>query len=225
MKQEILLVDDDRLLLKTLSEVLTEAGYSVRTVSNPEKVAALVRAQRPDLVLLDVMMPKKSGLDLCRELRDCDAALPIVFLTGLDSSEDELKGLAAGGDFYIAKTTPDVVLLARLAAILRPRGEPDESLSDFEFGSWRIHGGMLQAESRSGQWVELSERELYLLRLFAKNPRTVFSRDELITRLWTSERMSEDAGLTVLIYTLRKKLGKTGQLIEVVRGLGYTYRP
>lgn len=225
MKADILLVDDDRLLQTTLASVLEEAGYAVRTASDGAAALKAVRAKRPDLVLMDVMMPKKDGLTACRELRATDAALPIVFLTSLETAEDELVGLAAGGDIYIPKTTPDEVLLARLAAVFRRRVSAEEPTREFMFGNWRVRASALLLEARSGRTVSITERELYFLRLLAEHPGEVFSREAIIARLWGSESEIEDNTLSVFLYALRRKLGKSGDLIVVVRGVGYAYRP
>ena len=225
-KREILVVDDDRLLLKSLAVVLGEAGYAVRTANSGVKALDEVRARRPDLVLLDVMMPKRDGLDVCRELRAADASLPIVFLTALATAEDELKGLSAGGDVYIPKTTPDDLLLARIAAILRPRGDgPSEPTGDFAFGNWRVEAANLTLRGDGGRRVRISERELYLLRLFATHPDEVFTREALVRRLWDGSDEPDDNALSVAIYALRKKLGAAGEAIVALRGVGYVYRP
>lgn len=224
MKREILLVDDERTLLESLAKVLTEAGYVVRTASNGDRAIRSAREHRPDLVLLDVTMPGKCGFDVCRELRKEDTSLPIVFLTALDTPEAELKGLAAGGDLYIAKTTADEVLLARIAAVLRLRAAEDCS-GDFDFGGWHVEGANFRMRTRLGRTETLTDREILILRFLKTHPGEVFSRDALITRVWGSMANSSDNAVSLIMSRLRKKLGRSGELIEVVYGVGYSYRP
>ena len=223
-KREILLVDDDRGLLRSLSLVLRDAGYDVRTAMNGGAALEAVRESRPDLVLLDVAMPDKCGFDVCREMRQDNPDLPIVFLTAYSSPRDELKGLACGGDIYVSKTVDDDILLARIAALLRLRtGEAPGG--DFDFGSWHVEAARLRMLSPSGRQVNLVEREIALLRLFAGNPGEVFDRDFLMRRLWGADADRTDNMLSVTIYALRKKLGRSGDALESVRGSGYSYRP
>lgn len=225
MKREILLVDDDRLILKAKTAVLREAGYEIRTAINGVKALEAVRLHRPDLVLLDVMMPKKNGLDLCRELRKSDASLPIVFLTSMETPDDEIACLSAGGDGFIPKTAPDEIMVARVAAALRVRDTVAPSPVDFDFGQWKVIAGALRIVSRSGRTIDLTERELFLLRLFADHPQEVFTRDALATRLFADVPESYDGALNKTMHDLRKKLGSTGQSIKSIYGVGYVYRP
>ena len=226
MKREILVVDDDRLLLKSLAAVLTEAGYEVRTVSNGAAAVAAVRERRPDLVLLDVMMPGRNGVEVCRELRSSDPNLVIVFLTALDAPEDELKGLAAGGDVYVSKTVPDELLLARIAAILRLRDGEGASGGDFDFGTCRVESEKLRLCRPGGRRFEsLNEREVAFLRLLASHPGAVIDRDAILTRLWGADDDANENRLSVLVYELRKKLGRNGKALVTVRSTGYAYRP
>lgn len=224
MQREILLVDDERTLLQSLSAVLTEAGYKVRTAANGSQALKSIKAHRPDLVLLDVSMPGKCGLDVCREIRQSDAMLPIAFLTALAAPKDELKGLAAGGDIYISKDTADEVLLARIAAILRHR-DSEEGVGDFDFGSWRVESANLQMRARFGRRVPLTDREICLLRLFKSHPGEVFTRDALATKIWGMTADTNDNSVSVVVSRLRHKLGHVGDLIHVVYGTGYAYRP
>lgn len=224
MKREILLVDDDRLLLESLGRLLAEAGYAVRTARDGDRALREIRRQRPDLLLLDVSMSRMCGLEVCRRIRETDRSLPIVFLTALESPADELKGLSSGGDLYIPKSTADEVLLARLAAVMRPREEVG-SADSFDFRGWRIEGAKLTARSPQGRIVALTEREVLLLRLFAMHPGEVFGRDALFTRIWGVEASPADNSLSALVYNVRRKLGHTGVAIEAVRGVGYVFRP
>ncbi len=221
---QILLADDERVLRQSLSARLAEAGYVVRAARDGEEALRLFRAERPDLVLLDVMMPKLSGLETCRRIRETDADVPILFLTALEAEADQLKGLGVGADDYIFKTVPDAVLLARIAAALRRvRAAPPDG--DFDFGAWRIVARKLEMRRATGERAPLKERELALLRLFAEHPGEVFSRDFLVTRFWGTDADITDNALSVSLFNLRAKLGADGRRVEAVRGAGYAYRP
>lgn len=225
MKSEILVVDDDRLLLKTLSSLLEEAGYAVRTASNGAAAVAAVRERRPDLVLLDVMMPGRDGLAVCRELRASDPGLLIAFLTALDAPQDEIRGLACGGDVYVSKTVPDDVLLARIAALLRMKGDGDSFSGDFDFGACRVEAANLRLVVPRRSAKSLSDREVALLRLLASRPGAVFDRDAIFSHLWGIEADAADNRLSVLVYELRRKLGTSARALATVRYGGYSYRP
>lgn len=219
---DILLADDERAVRKLLKGVLEERGYVVRTAANGDQALGLYRARRPDLVLLDVMMPGMGGLEVCRTIRREDQETPVVFLTALDSEADEIRGLGVGADSYVAKTVSEDVLLARIAAALR---RSDGASSDFTFGGWRVEPRGLVMRSHAGDTVSLSEREVAVLRAFAHHPNEVFSRDAILTQFWGQESMAGESAVNVAMFKLRAKLGADGDCIEAVRGVGYAYRP
>ena len=219
---DILLADDERAVRKLLKGVLEERGYAVRTAANGGQALGLYRARRPDLLLLDVMMPGMGGLEVCRAIRREDPETPVVFLTALDSEADEIRGLGAGADAYVAKTASEDVLLARIAAALRRRASAS---ADFAFGEWRVEPLRLAMRDRAGGEKALREREVALLRAFALHPGEVFSRDALLTQFWGLDASVGESALNVAMFKLRSKLGAAGADIEAVRGVGYVYRP
>ncbi len=221
---EILLVDDERTLAQSLSSRLEAAGYSVRLASSGAAALEAIGERRPDLVLLDIMMPGMDGETVCRRLREADKGLLVVFLTALSSPEDEVRALASGGDSFISKTVSDEVLLARLSALLRLRLQEAEDGGDFDFGSWRVEGGKLRMVRSSGRAEPLMEREVAFLRFLARNPETVFSREAILAQLWGLESEVSDNALSSFVYALRKKLGRDGARLASVRGTGYAYR-
>ena len=221
---EILLVDDERTLAQSLSSRLEAAGYSVRLASSGAAALEAIGERRPDLVLLDIMMPGMDGETVCRRLREADKGLLVVFLTALSSPEDEVRALASGGDSFISKTVSDEVLLARLSALLRLRSQEAEDGGDFDFGSWRVEGGKLRMVRSSGRAEPLMEREVAFLRFLARNPETVFSREAILAQLWGLESEVSDNALSSFVYALRKKLGRDGARLASVRGTGYAYR-
>lgn len=218
---EILVVDDERSMRQALRGLLEREGYAVRTAADGEAALAEFRRQRPDLVLLDVMMPKRSGFEACADLRKEDADVPILFLTAKDAEEDELRGLGVGADDFVSKAASERVLLARIALALRRRGE---SAADFAFGAWTVEPAKLRMSSGAAT-AALTVREIEMLRLFAAHPEEVFSRDALLTRFWGAGFDGTDHALSMAIARLREKLGADGVRLMSVRGGGYLYRP
>ena len=217
---EILLADDERAIRALLKKALESRGYVVRVASDGRQALALYKARRPDLLVLDVMMPGMDGREVCREVRRGDADTPILFLTALDSEADEVAGLGAGADDYVAKTVPEGVLFARVEAALRRRRDPSAA---FDFGEWRVDPDAMAMSSQAGGFAALSEREVALLRAFASSPQAVFSRDALLTRFWGDD--GSEAALNVAMHKLRGKLGAAGRDIRAVHGVGYAYHP
>lgn len=220
---DVILAEDERVIRAAMTGLLENAQFKVRAAGDGEEALALYRERRPDLMILDVMMPKKDGLRVCREIRGDDPFTPVVFLTQLDTERDELKGLQAGGDNYIPKTASPEVLLARIRAALRPRIRRDAG--EFRFGSWRVNTAIKTMTSADGASCVISKREAALLGWFALHPGEVFSHDFLLERFWGPDYDGPDSPLTVAIMRLREKLGADGARITSVRACGYAYDP
>ena len=220
---DIILAEDERVIRQAITDLLEDAHFSVRAACNGEEALALYREQRPDLMILDVMMPKKDGFSVCREIRENDPLTSVIFLTQLDAERSELEGLKAGGDTYIPKTVSREVLLARIQASLRRRTRPDDE--EFYFASWRVNPAMKTITSADGASCVISKREAALLRLFALYPGEVFSRDFLLEKFWGPKYEGSDSPLTVAIMRLREKLDADGVKITSVRACGYAYDP
>ena len=220
---DLIVADDERVIRQSIAGLLESNGYGVRAAKNGEEALRLYRERRPDLLLLDVMMPKGDGYEVCETIRKTDVDTPVLFLTALDSDRDELRGLDAGADVYIPTTVSDEVLLARLAAAIR-RHRRDEPTGDFDFAGWRVDPAKLAMRRKGGASVSLNERELALLRWFAMHPGEVFSRDFLFTRFWGVDFEGCDNTLTVAIGRLRTKLGDDAESLVVIRGSGYSFR-
>lgn len=222
-RREILLAEDEPAIREGLKTLLEGEGYAVRTASDGEEALAAFRARKPDLLLLDVMMPKQNGYAVCREVRKVDTATPILFLTAKDDEADELRGMSLGGDDYVSKTASEPMLLAHIAALLRRTGGVAEVV--FGFGDWRVDAASCRLVSVDGARVDVSLREVELLRWFASHPGEVFSRDALESRFWGVEFLGGEGSLSMAIGRLRAKLGASGALIESVYGVGYRYSP
>ncbi len=225
MQREILIAEDERVIRKAVKTILEGAGYLVREASDGLDALTQVREKRPDLILLDIMMPLMDGRTACEEIRKFDPDLPIVFLTALDSPDDEIKGLKSGGDDYISKTSREDILLARVAASLR-RSQSDKTSGCFRFGNWTVDpAGLFMTLDGTSKKTFVSDRELALLRAFYNHPNEIFSRDYLAHALTVGNEDLSDETLTMLIVRLRAKLEDDGRLIRTVRGAGYEYIP
>lgn len=225
MDAEILVAEDESAIREGLCALLESEGYTVRAAVDGEDALRLFRECRPDLVLLDVMMPKKNGYAVCSEIRSSDQDVPILFLTAKDGDSDELRGLTLGADDYISKTSSQPVLLARIAAVLnRVRRTGDSSTGDFDFADWHVDVARFRLESPAGESVELTLREIEILRYLASHPDEILSRDFLLTRFWGVNFDGNESTLSTAIRRLREKLGDAGVRIESVYGSGYRYR-
>ena len=221
---EILLVDDERSIRDSLSCQLREAGFTVRVAATGAAGVAAFGERRPDLVLLDVMMPKMDGFFVCSAIREVDAAVPVLFLSALGDEESQLKGFGYGADDYIEKTLPAPLFLARVEAALR-RSRAAEPSGDFSFGEWRIKTAQRLMRRSTGETAELCDREIALLRLLAARRGEALARDWLAMKLWGKNAAVSDNLLSVLVYGLRGKLAAEGQAIRTVRGVGYAFAP
>lgn len=225
MDCEILVAEDESAIREGLVALLESEGYTVRAAVDGEEALLLFREHRPDLVLLDVMMPKKNGYAVCSEIRSFDQDVPILFLTAKDGDSDELRGLTLGADDYISKTSSQPVLLARIAAVLsRVQRTGDSSTGDFDFADWHVDVARFRLESPAGESVELTLREIEILRYLASHPDEILSRDFLLTRFWGVNFDGNESTLSTAIRRLREKLGDAGTRIESVYGSGYRYR-
>ena len=225
--RDILVAEDNALLAKGICTALKSERYRVRHVADGEAALAAVAERRPDVLVLDIMMPKMDGITVCRTIRRTDAHLPILMLTarGLDSLK--VEGLSAGADDYLTKPFSIAELLARIAALLRRAllAAPESAADTFAFGAATVDASTLTVTASDGTSQRLLPRELRLLKLFAENPGKVFSRDELLDRFWGVSYYGTTRTLDQRLMLLRKKLGSDATRIESVHGVGYKYVP
>lgn len=226
MDCEILIAEDESAIREGLVALLESEGYTVRAAVDGEEALLLFREHRPDLVLLDVMMPKRNGYAVCSEIRSSNQDVPILFLTAKDGDSDELRGLTLGADDYISKTSSQPVLLARIAAVLnRARRAGDDSpAGNFDFAGCHVDVARFRLESPTGESVELTLREIEIIRYFGSHPDEILSRDFLLTRFWGMNFDGNESTLSTAIRRLREKLGDVGRQIESVYGYGYRLR-
>ena len=223
---DILLAEDDADVRKWVAVALESEGHSVRVAPDGEAALEAFRAQRPDLLVLDVMMPRKDGFAVCAELRAQDAALPILMLTARDGEKDKLKGFGLGADDYVTKPFSLNELFARVAALVR-RGSlvpPPAAVAAFAFGSRRIDGARRVVIAPNGEETQLAAREYSLLKLLSEHPNEVLARDFLLDRLWGVDFFGNTRTLDQHIALVRGKLGSDAACIETVRNVGYRFK-
>ena len=217
---EILIGEDDADVRKWLAIALETEGFTVRTAADGAATLEEAKTTRPDLLILDVMMPKMSGLEVCKAIRAFDRSLPILMLTARNKDEDLIAGLGAGADDYVTKPFALNVLLARIAALLR-RTVTADCRSDANLGSFRLDARKMTIVFANGQEVLLSAREYELLGLLADHRGEVLRRDDILNRIWGLTFYGNTRTLDQHIALLRRKLGSCADCIETVRNVGY----
>lgn len=228
MTDHILLVEDEKLLRRSLAFNLEQAGYQVTSASNAEDALDIVKRAAPDLVLLDIGLPGMDGLEALRKLK-AHENLPIIFLTARRREFDEAMGLELGADDYITKPFDLPVLIARIRAVLRRVKNPTETnhQSSITVGDLQINPSGFIASLR-GKELHLSPREFDLLHALALEPERVVSVDSLINQVWGAEYEGQPQVVYVHIRWLREKIeddAKTPQRIITMRGKGYKFIP
>jgi two-component system, OmpR family, response regulator MprA len=218
--RRVLVVDDDPMVASTIQRVLRPEGYDVDVAHGGSEALDRVRAKRPDLVVLDVMMPGMDGLEVCRQLR-AEHELPILFLTARSGTADRVRGLDTGADDYLVKPFEYAELLARVRALFRRVPAAGTRL---QFGdlSMEVETGDVR---RRGRAIALTAREFALLKHFLRNPRQVLTREQLLAAVWADEE-TDDNVVAVYVGYLRAKLDHDGEprLIHTIRGFGYSLR-
>lgn len=234
-QQRILLVEDEPGLLMTLTDRLVSEGFAVETATDGETGLARALAETFDLIILDVGLPRKNGFDVCRDLRQRGARVPIIMLTARGQVVDKVVGLKIGADDYVTKPFEMMELLARIEALLRRVPQASGAAGDstataatpdvYQFGV--IHADFRRAEvTRAGAPLELSAREFKLLRYLVEHRGATISRDELLNEVWGYNAMPSTRTVDVHIAWLRQKLEPNPhypQFILTVHGLGYKF--
>lgn len=227
MTQSILLVEDEPGMVLALTDLLEGEGYAVTAAADGNAGFELARAGGFDLLLLDVMLPGRSGFDLCRELRRMGIGAPILMLTARGQLMDKVQGLGLGADDYLAKPFEPLELIARIQALLRRSNMPSarEHPSTFSFGS--VDVDLRSAEvHKEGVRVELAAREFRLLRYFIEHPGAIISRKQLLADVWGYGAETLTRTIDVHVGILRQKLEedpKRPRHFLTVRGLGYKF--
>lgn len=224
--RRILVVEDEPGLVMTLTDRLKSEGYRVEAVGEGEEALRIATEETFDLILLDVMLPGRSGFDVCRELRARGVDIPILFLTARGETADKVVGLRLGGDDYLTKPFDMMELSARVEALLRRKPLPTRSGPDhYSFGD--VDVDFRKAEVlRGGVPLELSALEFKLLCYFIENRGATLSRDELLNRVWGYDQMPYSRTVDVHVSSLRQKIEpkpSRPDFIVTVHGLGYKF--
>src|SRR5579862_1175244 len=229
LQTRILVVDDDRELRKLISEFLSNHGYRVSVAENVAAMRQSIERERPDLIVLDAMMPGEDGLSAARRLA-AENGPSVIMLSALGGETDRIIGLEVGADDYLAKPCNPRELLARVRAVLRrrraePGGQPAGRI--YEFAGWRLDLGRRDLRDPAGVLIELSDGEFALLRSLVEHPQRVLSRDQLLDYAHGGERDVYDRAIDSQISRLRRKLNERGnvELIRTVRNEGYLLVP
>lgn len=219
---DVLVVEDAPEFAQIVTTVMRNQGHRVRTATTIAAALTAIAAVPPDLVILDLSLPDGDGLDLCRTIRERSSAY-IVVLTGRDDEVDRLLGFRLGADDYITKPFSPRELSARVDAMLRrPRERRAEEVAEREIGHVTLHP-VAREVLVDGQLVELTRIEFDLLDVLSDNPKVVFTRPQLLERVWGTDWFGDDHVVDVHIANLRKKIDRPGakSLVRTVRGVGY----
>ncbi len=223
MGNRILVVDDEQDICEILSFNLENIGYDVDIAYSAEEALQKLSSEHA-LILLDVMMGGMSGYRMAEKLRKSGNGIPIIFLTAKDTENDMLTGFSAGGDDYISKPFSFQEVSARIKAVLRRSGEAENKNQRIEIGDLVIDP-MTKEVTLEGIVVPLTKTEFEILSLLACNPGRVFSREEIIDRIWKDTPYITERTVDVHITRLRKKLGTRGAWITSRAGYGYRFTP
>lgn len=228
MSRTILLVDDEPTLRETVAEALEADGYRVVSAADGREALVRFRAERPDLVLLDLMLPELSGIEVCRIIR-AESGVPILMLTARSSEIDKVVGLEVGADDYVTKPFSLRELTARVHALLR---RADQQIA-LETAPAVIDLGRVQVDLagrrllRDGRVVPMKPRALELLAFLVRHPGQVFTRDQLLEHVWGYDYGGETRTVDVHVHWLRTEVEADParpELIQTVRGIGYVFR-
>ena len=223
--ERVLVVDDEPDLANLVATALRHAGYETSSVGDGLTALDTIAAQRPDLVVLDVMLPDIEGFEVCRRLRESGDETPGIFLTARDTSADTVSGFAGGGDDYITKPFRLDELTARVAAVLRRtrfRAAPDTPVRTYADLSVDAERALV---TKAGTSIELSPTEFHLLEYLLDNAERVVSKQQIVDAVWGWDFDGDPRVVETYISYLRKKVDVHGEpLIETVRGFGYVMR-
>ncbi|WP_304113848.1 response regulator transcription factor [Mycolicibacterium bacteremicum] len=223
---QVLVVDDEPVLAELVSMALRYEGWDIATAGDGAGAIELARDNPPDVVVLDVMLPDMSGLDVLRRLRELQPGLPLLLLTAKDSVEDRIAGLTAGGDDYVTKPFSIEEVVLRLRALLRRTGVANDA-SDAQI----IVGDLVLDEdshevTRGGDPIVLTATEFELLRFMMRNAKRVLSKAQILDRVWSYDFGGRSNIVELYVSYLRKKIDSGREpMIHTLRGAGYVLRP
>jgi len=225
--KKVLLIEDDRVAAELIKESLDGEGYEVSWMSDGASGLAQVRKSPPDVLLLDLMLPKMSGLDICKAIRSDENLnrLPILMLTARGDEMDRVVGLEIGADDYVTKPFSPRELAARVKALLRRSEPPAEGEKTIEVGKLKIDPVAYRV-TRAAKVITLSTLEFRLLHYLASRPNRVFTRDQLLDAVWGSDRFVTPRSIDVYMRRLREKIENDPEnpsYLKTMRGAGYMF--
>jgi two-component system, OmpR family, response regulator len=222
----VLVVDDEAVLAEMVSMALRYEGWNITTATDGTSAITSARSARPDAVVLDVMLPDMSGLEVLRKLREQNPHLPVLLLTAKDALEDRIAGLTAGGDDYVTKPFSIEEVVLRLRALLRRTGVTTE-----DSGAQIVVGDLILDEDshevrRAGDVIALTSTEFELLRFMMRNSKRVLSKAQILDRVWSYDFGGRSNIVELYISYLRKKIDNgRAPMIHTLRGAGYVLKP
>ena len=224
-RERILIVEDERDIAELISYNLTRQGYATEVTPDAESALEALARRTPAAVILDLLLPGLSGLELCRRLKLSPESrdLPVIMLTARSQDSDIVAGLEAGADDYVTKPFSPRVLAARLRAVLR-RARPDSREADEVRVDDLSMDPLRRSATLGGASLELSATEFDLLYLLARHPGRVFTRSQIISNLKGDDYPVTERSVDVQVVGLRRKLGERAELLQTVRGVGYRLR-
>ena len=223
--RKVLIVEDDQAMAVALRDGFTYEGYTVQVARDGSAGLRLAQEKGLDLVILDVMLPRMSGLDVCRQLRGAGNQTPIIMLTARGQEIDKVLGLKTGADDYVTKPFSFLELMARVEAVLRRAAKPSEQIETVEFGDVVVNFKTFEA-TKGGRSIELSPREFKMMRYFVEHRGEVVSRDQLLDHVWGYDGLPLTRTVDMHIAKLRQKIedtpGDPHHIITVHR-VGYKF--
>lgn len=216
MKRKILIIEDEKSLAQVLEDTFSQEGFEIIKAFDGENGVEKFYNEKPDLILLDINLPKKLGWEVCKEIRET-SNIPIIMMTARDSDSDEYNGLSIGADDYITKPFNLKILSLKVKKLLKL---DDNNIYKFENFSFDIKKGEITI---NGENSELTRREIQFLEYMIKNKGIIFSRDYLLNEIWGFDFEGDDRVVDTLVKRIRKKLGDYSFLLKTIRGMGYSF--
>ncbi len=214
-------VDDDNTIRDIEVYTLTQTGFDAKGFADGISMLEALKTEKPELIVLDIMLPGKDGVEVLKEIRSNPETrkIPVIMATAKGTEMDKIQGLDTGADDYLVKPFGVMEMVSRIKAVLR-RCEPDEKEEVLTIGEITL-SDKEHLVTVNGEKVVLTFKEFEILKLFMSNPGIVFSRDKLLSEVWGIDYLGESRTVDMHIKTLRQKLGDAGALIETVIGVGY----
>ncbi|MFH1826220.1 MAG: response regulator [bacterium] len=221
---KVLIIEDEEDIVEALAYNLTKEGYSVNKAYDGQVGLRLAQVRHPDLIILDLMLPKLDGIDVCKSLKNDaqTAKIPIIMLTAKSGEVDKVLGLELGADDYITKPFGMRELVARVKTVLKRSGQRPVEVEKLSFTNLEIDADKHQVKVGS-KVIALTAKEFALLKFLAENKEKVLSREKLLDVVWGVEVAIETRTVDVHIRNLRDKLGKAGKYLKTLRGVGYKF--